>query len=210
MIIDPKEQSTRENYKLMIGSVVPRPIAFVTSENAEGVVNAAPFSFFNVLTASPPLIYVSVGRHPDGRRKDTAANILDKKEFVVHVVDEDNIEKVNFTSMDFPPEYSEVKEAGLTLYKSHVVGVPGVAEAKIRMECVLHQAIPLGDAAKPSNDLLIGEVVCFDIADEVYEAGKIDADTLKPVGRLAGTDFTKIGEVFSIPRPKFKDWKGKD
>jgi flavin reductase (DIM6/NTAB) family NADH-FMN oxidoreductase RutF len=203
VIIDPNKQSPKDTYKLLIGTVVPRPIAFVTSRNAEGVVNAAPFSFFNVLTAAPPLIYVSVGRNPSGKMKDTAANITENKEFVVHVTNEDNLEAVNFTSMDYPPEYDEVKEAGLTLHRSHAISVPGVEEAKIRMECVLHRWIPLGYEQSPSNDMLIGEVVCFDIDDDIYSDGKILTHGLKPIGRLAGTNFAKLGETFSIPRPKF-------
>lgn len=205
MKVDPKNQSARENYKLLIGSVVPRPIAFVTSQNDEGLVNAAPFSFFNALCAAPPLICVSVNRHPDGRMKDTAANITAHKEFVVQIVDETNIESVNFTSMDFPPEYSEVKEAGLNLKPSHSVSVPGIQESKIRMECVLHQWLPLGNEDSPASDLIIGEVVCFDIDDNIYEEGKIPEQSLRPIGRLAGTKYTKLGETFSIPRPKFPD-----
>lgn len=203
MKIDPKQQSAIDTYKLLIGTVVPRPIAFVTSENAEGVINAAPFSFFNVFCANPPLIGVSVARNPDGSMKDTSSNITTNKEFVVHVVDESNIEKVNQASMDYPPEYSEVKETGLTLKPSHQVEVPGIAESKIRMECVLHRWLPLGPENATNNDLLIGEVVCFDIDDELYKDGKIPESQLKPIGRMAGTTFTKLGETFSIPRPKF-------
>ncbi|HET7657909.1 MAG TPA: flavin reductase family protein [Bacillales bacterium] len=205
MRIDPNNQTVEDNYKLLIGAVVPRPIAFVTSQNAEGLVNAAPFSFFNTICAAPPLICVSVNRKPGGQMKDTSANITKAKEFVVHVVDESNIESVNFSSMDFPPNYSEVNEAGLTLQPSHVVKVPGIRESKIRMECVLHRWIPLGDDESPSSDLIIGEVVCFDIQDDLYVDGKIPAEKLRPVGRMAGTMFTKLGETFSIPRPKFRD-----
>lgn len=204
MIIDPKQQSATDTYKLLIGTVVPRPIAFVTSESAEGVVNAAPFSFFNVFCANPPLIGVSVARNPDGSMKDSSSNITNNKEFVVHVVDENNIEQVNHASMNYPSEYSEVKETGLTLKSSHKIKVPGIAESKIRMECVLHRWLPLGSEKSPANDLLIGEVVCFHIEDDLYQDGKIPETQLRPIGRMAGTTFTKIGETFSIPRPKFE------
>lgn len=205
MNVDPKNQSARENYKLLIGMVVPRPIAFVTSQNGEGLVNAAPFSFFNAICAAPPLICVSVNRHPDGSMKDTAANIKRNHEFSVQMVDETNIEPVNFSSMDFPPSYSEVNEAGLTLKPSHSISVPSIQESKIRMECVLHQWLPLGNENSPASDLIIGEVVCFDIDDDLYEDGKIPEEKLRPIGRLAGTKYTKLGETFSIPRPKFRD-----
>lgn len=203
MFINPKQQSARDTYKLLIGTVLPRPIAFVTSQNEKGLVNAAPFSFFNALTADPPLICVSVNRNPDGSMKDTASNVTKQKEFVVHIVDEEQVDSVNYCSMDFPPSYSEVKEAGLTLKESQIVRVPGVKEAKIRLECVLYRCLPLGDEQAPGSDLLIGEVVGFDIEDDLYQDGKIPAEQLKPIGRLAGTSFTKLGETFSIPRPKF-------
>ncbi|MBU8907445.1 flavin reductase family protein [Desertibacillus haloalkaliphilus] len=204
MIIDPKQLSRKDNYKLLIGSVLPRPIAFVTSQSTTGVLNAAPFSFYNVVTADPPLISVSVGRKPNGVQKDTSLNICNQQEFVVHVVDEGNVEQVNASSADFPHDVSEVEEIGLTKIPSHKVGVPSIKEAKIKLECRLHKVIPLGGSEEaPHADLIIGEVVCFDIDDSVYEDGKISTDALAPLSRLAGTDYGKLGERFSKPRPTY-------
>lgn len=201
--IDPSRLSTHDNYKLLIGSIAPRPIAFVTTLTSEGVLNAAPFSFFNIVTANPPLVSISVQRKPDGARKDTAANALAGGEFVVHVADEGYVEQMNRTAAIVPPEVSEVELAGLTPTASSKVKVPGVAEAKIRMECVLERAVELGGngADSPACDLLIGRVVCFHIDDTVYEAGRIDAAVLRPLSRLAGNDYARLGERFFMERP---------
>jgi flavin reductase (DIM6/NTAB) family NADH-FMN oxidoreductase RutF len=199
--IDPASNSVKENYKLLIGSIIPRPIAFVTSASSDGVVNAAPFSYFNVVSAEPPLVSISVGRIR-GERKDTSRNIVENKEFVIHIVDEENVEKVNQTSASLPPDESEVDLARLTKVESSVVSVPGVKESKIRMECVLEHCLELGEKEAPSCDLIIGRIVRFHFAEEVYEAGKINYDKLKAVSRLAGNDYAKIGDIFSIERPK--------
>ncbi|KRE53608.1 flavin reductase family protein [Paenibacillus sp. Soil522] len=200
--IDPASQSVQDNYKLLIGSIVPRPIAFVTTQSSEGVLNAAPFSFFNIVTANPPMVAVSVQRKPGGIQKDTARNAAAAGEFVVHISDESYIEAINVTAANLPPEESEVELAGLTAVASDIVSVPGIAEARIRMECVLEQALPLGGSeASPACDLLIGRVVRYHVDDALYENGRINAEALKPVSRLAGSDYAKLGEQFSIERP---------
>ena len=109
---DPKENTERENYKLLIGSIVPRPIAFVTSLAKDGTVNAAPFSYFNIVSSNPPMISISTQRK-DGRRKDTAQNIIDNEAFVVHIVDEDNVVEINKTAASLPPNESELNQANL-------------------------------------------------------------------------------------------------
>ncbi|WP_138753914.1 flavin reductase family protein [Paenibacillus sinopodophylli] len=200
--IDPTSQSVQDNYKLLIGSIIPRPIAFVTTLSSEGVLNAAPFSFFNIVTANPPMVAVSVQRKPGGVQKDTARNAVHTGSFVVHIADEGYVEAMNETAANLPPEESEVAIAGLTVAASEIIPVPGVAEARIRMECVLEQALPLGgDEQSPACDLLIGRVVRFHVEDALYENGRIGADALKPVSRLAGNDYAKLGETFTIIRP---------
>jgi len=200
--IDPTSQSVQDNYKLLIGSIVPRPIAFVTTQSSEGVLNAAPFSFFNIVTANPPMVAVSVQRKPGGVQKDTARNAAAAGEFVVHISDEGYIEAINVTAANLPPEESEVELAGLTAVASDLVSVPGIAEARIRMECVMEQSLPLGGSeTSPACDLLIGRVVRFHVDEALYENGRISAETLKPVSRLAGSDYAKLGERFSIERP---------
>ena len=206
MIIDPKTKTSQEIYKLLIGCVLPRPIAFVTSLSPDGVLNGAPFSFFNVISTSPPMIGISCNRKPDGSMKDTAYNITNTKEFVVHVVDTHNVKILNDASTDYPRHISEIEQLGLTKVQSEKVQVPGIIEAQIRMECVLHKWIPLGgNSDSPNTDFLIGEIISFYIRDDLYHEGKIRTELLQPVGRLEGTMYGTIGETFSMPRKRFKD-----
>ncbi|MGG1551070.1 flavin reductase family protein [Paenibacillus ferrarius] len=200
--IDPAAQSERDNYKLLIGSIIPRPIAFVTTLSEGGVLNAAPFSYFTIVTADPPMVAVSVQRK-QGVRKDTSRNAITTGEFVVHIADSSYIGAINTTAAPLPPEESEAALAGLTPAASLAVAVPGIAEASIRMECVLEQAIPLGGTADaPAADLLIGRVVQFHVAEDVIDGrGHIDADRLQPVSRLAGNSYAKLGEQFELERP---------
>ncbi|MDW2876077.1 MULTISPECIES: flavin reductase family protein [Bacillaceae] len=199
--IDPVSLPERENYKFLIGSIIPRPIAFVTTLSKGGVVNGAPFSYFNIVSANPPMISLSIQR-AQGRQKDTARNILESKEFVVHIVDELNVEKVNQTAASLPPDQSEIEAAGFTAEASEKIAVPGVKEAKIRMECVLEHALELGGTDSSGTDFIIGKVVQFHIEEDLYDKGRIDQKGLAAVSRLAGNDYARIGEVFTIERPE--------
>ncbi|WP_135547986.1 flavin reductase family protein [Paenibacillus cymbidii] len=200
--IDPKMQADRDNYKLLIGSVVPRPIALVTTLSADGVLNAAPFSFFSVVASAPPLLSVSVQRTAGGRRKDTARNALARRELVIHVVDESNVAAANRTAAGLPPDESEVAFAGLTPVAGMAVGVPGIREAKIRMECVLEHAFELGGSGNGAScDLLIARVVLFHVDEALLDRGRIDERMLAPVSRLAGDNYATLGNVFAMERP---------
>ena len=199
--INPNDLTERENYKFLIGSIIPRPIAFVTSTNEEGVVNGAPFSFFNIVSSNPPLISVSVQRK-QGKMKDTARNIAANGEFVVHVVSEEFVAQINETAANLPPEESEIDRAGLTLVDSTEVSVPGVKEAKVRFECTLEQHIPLGgDETSAGCDLLIGRVRAYHIDEAIYQDGYIDLQGLGAMSRLAGNDYASIGKITTIERP---------
>lgn len=199
--IDPSKNTERENYKFLIGSIIPRPIAFVTSLSKEGVLNGAPFSYFNIVSANPPLISVAIQRS-GGRQKDTARNIIDLKEFVVHIVDEHNVELINKTAASLPPDQSEIELAQLTPVKSIKVSTPGVREAKIRMECRLEHSLEVGGEDSPGCDFIIGRIVQYHIESDLYESGRIDSKGLAAVSRLAGNNYAKIGEIFEIERPK--------
>lgn len=201
LAIDLSNNTERENYKLLIGSVIPRPIAFVTTLSEGDILNGAPFSYFNIVSSNPPMISLSIQRSA-GRQKDTARNIIENKEFVVHIVDEQNVEKVNMTAANLPTSQSEVQLAGLTPVESLKVSVPGVKEAKIRMECVLEHSLELGDSGSVGTDFIIGRVVQFHIENEIYENGRIDPKGLAAVSRLAGADYAKIGEIFELKRPE--------
>lgn len=205
--LDPKQLTKRENYKLLIGSVLPRPIAFVTSINGDGVVNAAPFSFYTVVSTNPPMIGFTVNRKPGNVQKDTAYNIQHHGEFVVHVVDQTNVAMVNDTATEFPSEVSEVEAVGFTLKPSEIVRVPRIRECKVQMECKLHQIIPMGGTPDaPNSDFIIGEIVQFHVQDDLLYDGKIDTDQLKPVSRLAGVSYGNIGETYAMPRKLYEDW----
>lgn len=198
--IDPQGLTKKQNYKLLSGSVIPRPIAFVTTQSETGVMNAAPFSFFNVVNSAPPMIMISTTRS-NGKRKDTSVNIEQTGQFVVHITDNNIVEEVNKTAAPIAIELNELERTSLNLVDSEAVDVPGIAQAKVRMECKLDRIIPLGDKLEGS-DLIIGEVVMFHIADDVYfKDSKINPDTLQAVSRLAGNDYAHIGETFTIIRP---------
>ncbi|MBP3964589.1 flavin reductase family protein [Paenibacillus lignilyticus] len=200
--IDPSAQGDRDNYKLLIGSVVPRPIAFVTTLSEQGVLNGAPFSYFSIVSSNPPLLSVAVQRK-NGVMKDTARNAAATGELVIHIVDETNVKAINETAANLPPDESEITVAGLTPMDSETVKVPGIAESKIRMECVLEQAIELGGTGgTPGCDLLIARVVRFQISEELLENGRIDAHKLAPVSRMAGNYYANLGRLFEMERPR--------
>ncbi|WEG12982.1 flavin reductase family protein [Pullulanibacillus sp. KACC 23026] len=201
--IDPNQLSGRDNYKFLSGSIIPRPVAFVTTLSPKGVVNAAPFSFFNIVASEPPLISISVQR--DGElQKDTAAYALERGQFVVHISTETHIEEINKTASRREREESELDLTSLHTTESVRVEVPGIKEAPIRMECVIEKALELGGTAEqgPTCDLLIGRVVYYHIEESLYDNGRIDPFGLKPVARLAGNDYSKLGSVFELIRPK--------
>lgn len=196
---DPNHNTDKENHKLLIGSIIPRPIAFVTSIADNGTMNGAPFSYFNVVSSNPPMISISVQRIKEAT-KDTARNIMENKEFVVHIVDEQNVEKINETAASLPSDESEIEKAALTLVESETVTVPGIKEAKVRLECKLEHSLELGE--NNVTDLIIGKIVRYHIDEEIYDAGRINPTALDAVSRLAGSNYSKLGDIFSIERPK--------
>ncbi|GAA0454616.1 flavin reductase family protein [Alkalibacillus silvisoli] len=204
--IDPVQLDSKENYKLLSGCVIPRPIAFVTSQNEEGVINAAPFSFFNMLGSNPLLIAISVGRVGGEIKKHTAKNILNQKEFVVQIVDVDLLERMNQTSAPYKEHISEVEKANLTTVDSTHVSVPGIKECKIRLECELFEHMPLGENDEYNNDLILGKVIQYHIDEDVYqESYKIDAENLNPLARLAGPNYATLCEPLFLERPTDKE-----
>ena len=201
MIIDPKNQPFRDNYKLLIGSILPRPIAFVSTISKNGIHNLAAYSFFNGITSNPPSIcFAPTRKSSDGSKKDTLINIEDTDEFVVNIVTEDIVKPMNDTAPEFPPEISEFEEVGLTPLEAQIVKAPLVKESPINMECKLLQVVEVGPAEPGGGFLVIGEIVLFHIKDELLENGRIDTGLLKPVGRLAGTEYTTLGKRFSLSR----------
>lgn len=195
MIIDPDTLDPQSCYKLLIGSVVPRPIAWTSTVSGEGVRNLAPFSFFTVASRQPPMLCISVGPRPDeGLDKDTLSNVEETGEFVVNIVSLSLSNTMFESSKNHPPEADEFEKAGLTPAPCEVVGAPRVEEAGVSMECVLDRVLPLG-----TDHLVIGRMVRFHVRDELYgENGRIDVASLDPLGRLAG-DYTKVETIFDLP-----------
>ncbi len=195
MIIDPADLEVQESYKLLIGSVVPRPIAWTSTVSREGTYNLAPFSFFTVASRNPPMLCISVGpRQGDGGpTKDTLDNIEASEEFVINIVSLTLSNTMHESSKNHPPETDEFEKAGLTPASCEVVGAPRVEEAGVSMECQLDRVLPLGD-----DHLIIGRLVRFHVRDEIYEDGRIDVAGLDPLGRLAG-NYTRIETIFELP-----------
>ena len=194
----------KQQYKLVSGSVIPRPIAWVTSLSKDGsVVNAAPFSFFSAASNELPLLTVAILRK-DGVIKDTARNILDQKEAVIHIIDQSVVEEMNRTSAPLPPDQSEIDQTQLTLIDSLSVKVPSIAEAKIRFEGVLHQYIPVkNEKDEVVTDFFFIRVTDFFFDETVFDQEKeyILTDKLNPVARLAGNQYATLDEEFTIVRP---------
>ncbi|CAC6031237.1 TPA: flavin reductase family protein [Staphylococcus aureus] len=198
---DAQSLTARENYKLLIGSIIPRPIAFVTTLNQDASVNAAPFSFFNIVNNHPPMIAIAVQR-AGGKRKDTALNIERTGDFVVHITDEDNVQDINETAAPLAYGDSELSRTELSLLTSTTIKTPGIKDAKMRFECKLSQMILLGDVLDGA-DLIIGEIVTYHIDDSIYEGDfKINPHALQAVSRLAGNDYAKLWGIFTIKRPE--------
>ena len=198
--ISPEALSARENYKLLIGSVIPRPVALVVTQSEAGVVNIAPFSFFNIVSSEPALVSLSIQRK-EGVEKDTARNLRRKKEAVIHILDEENVLAANQTAANLPPDVSEQTVAALTLDESIKVQVPSLNEAKIRFEVQVYQHVPIKKDNQITADFFILAIQHYVIDEQVYEDGKINPHSLKPVSRLAGNDYSKLGELFTLARP---------
>ena len=196
------ELTAKEKKKFLIGSVIPRPIALVTSQSDTGVINVAPFSYFNIVTFNPPMLSIAVLRE-DGKSKDTARNILQNKEAVVQVVDRDNVESANLASASLGPDESELNISNFRTVESKTIQVPGVNETKVRFETELYDSVIIyNDDNVPTTDLLLLKVKHYHIDESIYKDGYIDPDKLDAVSRLAGNDYAEIGKLFSLKRPE--------
>lgn len=201
MRLEPSPENALAAYHLLVGLVTPRPIAWVTTLSPAGVVNLAPFSFFNVFGSNPPVVVFSPTNKRDGSKKDTLHNVEATGEFVVNVSVADLAEKVNLTSRELPPDQSEVDLAGLHTTPSVKVRPPRVAESPAALECKVRQIVPVGSGAIAAN-LVIGEVVVIHVADEVLDAtGRPDPRKLRTVARLGGDYWCHTSDLFEQKRP---------
>lgn len=194
--LDASLLDTEAAYGLLIGCVVPRPIAWITTVNAAGKVNAAPFSSFNYVAHSPPMLAVNIGSR-GGELKDTARNIVDTREFVVNAATEALLDVMHRSSAEYPPEVSETEALGIALEPSRFVRPPRIAASPIQMECRLERAIPLG---RGLNTLYIGEIVAFHLSPDIFDGRRVDSAKMRPVARLGGPYYAALGEIFNRPR----------
>ncbi|EME8169551.1 flavin reductase family protein [Enterococcus faecium] len=199
----PSELTERENYKLLIGSVIPRPVAVVTTKSVNDIVNIAPFSYFNIVSSNPPILSLAIQRKQD-TVKDTAKNILETREAVIHILDEDNVEEANKTAANLPNEESELHLTELTLTDSAIISVPALTEAKVRFETTLYEHVEIRNKNKVTADLFLLEVQKYHLNETVYDekTGRIDPRELNAISRLEGNDYAAIGEIFTIARPQ--------
>jgi len=201
MIIDCRTANVVETYQALVGAVTPRPIAWVTTLSPTGVVNLAPFSFFNAFGANPPVVVFSPTLRRDGSKKDTLLNLESLGEFVIHAATAPLAEKVNLTSKEIPASESEVLLANLTTVPSVRVKPPRIAESPVALECVVRQIVPCGTGPIAAN-LVIGEVMMIHIADTVLDAnGRIDPRKLQTVARLGGDTWCRTSDLFEQKRP---------
>jgi flavin reductase (DIM6/NTAB) family NADH-FMN oxidoreductase RutF len=195
MDIDFTTLGAYQRYKLMASLIVPRPIALVTTVNAAGVVNAAPFSMFNMLGEDPPIVMISINRLHDGRLKDTAANILANGEFVVHLADEAIADKMHGCGEAYPPDISELDKVGFTAAPSLTVKPPRIVEAPVAFECVQHELLETA-----SRYVFIGRILSLHVRDGLVdpERWRVRLQDFFPVGRFGASFYVKTRERFSI------------
>jgi len=200
--LDPAQIAPSDIYKLMIGMIVPRPIAFVSTVDAAGIRNLAPFSYFTACSSNPPVVcFCASVRSGPRPYKDTLSNIEATGEFVVNIVSEEIAEQMNLTSADVAPEVDEFKLSGLTPVASDLVKPSRVAESKVQMECRLHQIVRVSD--KPGGGILVlGEVLRFHVIESIIDGYKIDPDKLNAIGRIGGPSYVRTRDHFEMQRPK--------
>lgn len=196
--VDPAAVDAENTYKLLVGAVVPRPIAWTTTMSGSGRVNLAPFSCFTFVSSEPPMLALSVGRlglADSLHLKDTARNIAERGEFVVHIADESQVELVHESSGEYPADVSEVEELGLALVPSRRVSVPRLAAAPVAMECRHSQTVEFG---RLRAQLIVGEIAQFHVAEHLYLDSKIDATRFRPIARLGGPRYARLGEILTM------------
>lgn len=196
------EREKRDNFKTLVSTVLPRPIAFVSTISADGIPNLAPFSFFNAVGTNPPALIFSPSTTSAGESKDTVRNLRAVPECVVHVVTYDIREPMNDTSYPFPPEVNEFEACGFTMLPSRLVRPPRAAESPVHMECRLLQIVPVGNGPLSGN-VCICEILCFHVAAELLlPDGAVDVTKIDAIGRLGGDGYATIRDRFLLPKPR--------
>jgi flavin reductase (DIM6/NTAB) family NADH-FMN oxidoreductase RutF len=201
LAFDPGDQSPGDIYKLMVGAIVPRPIALVSSVDERNVRNLAPFSYFTACSSNPPVVvFCPILRPVPLGAKDTLRNVIATREFVVNIVSEDFVQGMNATAAQVPPEVDEFELSGLTPIASELIKPPRVAESHIHMECRLRQVVQVSDQPG-GGSLVLGEVLRFHVRQDLIENFRIDPDKLRAVGRMAGSTYVRTTDRFDLERP---------
>ncbi len=187
--LDPVQLGAGATYRLMIAGVIPRPIAWVSTVDAQGRTNLAPFSFFNAVSSNPPALVFAVAAGRGGRKKDTLRGIEETRQFVVNSASFANADAVNQSSAEYPEGISEIEQIGLKTLPSLRVRAPRIASAAIHWECELMQLVQVGDGSEGSSTLVIGRIVHLHVAKEIYRDGHIQWSELDPISRLGGISY---------------------
>jgi flavin reductase (DIM6/NTAB) family NADH-FMN oxidoreductase RutF len=197
----------RDRYKLLIGTVIPRPIAFVTTVSAEGRANAGPFSFFNVLTHDPAIVAIGVENYPDGRLKDTSRNIRETGEFTVHIVDDALVHQMELCAIKFGPDVDELEESGLATVPGTMVQSPRIVAAPAALECRKHMVLEVGKA----REIILGEVVGLFVREDAVNRENLHIDQMKmdAVGRLGGHAYARTRDQFDIKTLTVAEWEAR-
>ncbi|MEP9355824.1 flavin reductase family protein [Xanthobacter sp. KR7-65] len=181
-------------YKLLTGVVVPRPIAWISTQSRAGISNIAPFSCFTFVSSDPPMIGFNCGLR-NGVRKDTARNIVETGEFVVNIVDDALLQQVHQSAADYSAEISELDVLGMACAPSETIAVPRVLASPVNLECTLERIVPFGRAGA---EFIVGEIRVFHVREGLMVDGKIETAALRPLGRLGGPLYGKLGEVVRV------------
>jgi flavin reductase (DIM6/NTAB) family NADH-FMN oxidoreductase RutF len=199
--------SGREKYKLIIGTVIPRPIALVTTVDENGLVNAAPFSFFNALSGDPAIVAIGVENKPNVDFKDTGRNIRLTEQFTVNIVDEAMVDAMNTCAVAFPPEINELEMAGLTAVPGVHVGCPRILQSPAALECKRYLTLSVGK----SREIILGEVLAAFIRSDSVDPVSMHVDQIRmqAVGRMGGHDYASTKHQFTLPTPSLEDWMTK-
>lgn len=199
MNIQPTDILPRDRYKLLTGAVVPRPIAWVSTLDAAGNLNLAPFSYFTVVCTQPMTLLFCPGPAADGGKKDTLRNIEEIPEFVINLTNVETASAMNLSATVLPHGQSEFEWASVTPEPSQTIRVPRVAEAPVAFECTLQQIVVVNDGPH-GGSAVFGEVQSIYLRDDVYVDGYVQLDALRPIGRLSGSEYAYINDRFAMPR----------
>lgn len=194
----------RERYKILIGTVIPRPVALVTTVSQDGVPNAGPFSFFNVLTHDPAIVAIGVENYADMRFKDTARNIRETGEFTVHIIDDALVSQMEICAIKFGPEVDELKEAGLDTTPGLMVRSPRILAAPAALECRRHTTLQVG----PAREIILGEVLGVYVRSDAVDPSNlhIDQKIMDAIGRMGGHTYTRTRDQFDVKTLTPEEW----